>query len=262
MKQDNRITGEKNQLSTLINLHRFGWLTSRMLASLVWPNANTSLTLARRSLKELLNKKMIIKRALPAGGDCYTLSTSGARFLQVNSSINAKSGAKLKLGNPVHRACCNWFLIENINAGLTVWTEHEIQQRLAPIHSLNGKVPDALISTEHGLVWVEVENTWKNKEERQKIVRLCKTLLPREHSTPLTEISEGLYLFRIIIVSNTSSALKAIVRTFIESYEANELSEVQAADVDLHYLALNQSLIRLHVAQGNLWHDAINKNGF
>lgn len=173
MAQDKKLKGEQNKLSSLKFLHRFGWLTAPMLAALVWPNASQGLAMARRTLVGMLDAKLVLKRNLPEGLECFTLSASGARMLTEQTGIKASSGASLLLGNALHRACGNWYLIEKINLSLTVWTEHEIQSGHAPVHRVGGKVADGLVATEYGLLWVEVENAWKNRRERSKVVRQC-----------------------------------------------------------------------------------------
>lgn len=56
MELDNRIVGEQNTLTLLTYLHRFGWLTSRMLTALVWPNDKQSTAMSRRATKALVEK--------------------------------------------------------------------------------------------------------------------------------------------------------------------------------------------------------------
>ena len=153
----------------------------------------------------------------------------------------------------MHRACGNWFLIQRIMQGEKIWTEHEIQQGLAPVHSVLGKIPDALIESEHGLTWVEVDNSWKNVAERKKVLTLCQAVIPHHYSIPMFELSPEHFLFRVAIVSNTASALRSMVGTFVKAFEMGELNELQASAVELHLHVLNPSLIPTQVAQGNLW---------
>lgn len=181
-------------------------------------------------------------------------------MLTEQTGIKASSGASLLLGNEVHRACGTWYLIEKINLGLTVWTEHEIQSGHAPIHRVNGKVPDGLVATEYGWLWVEVENAWKNRAQRAKVVHFCTDYLPPSSLHEMQELAPAHYLFRVVIVGTTPESLRAIARSYIDAYEAQELSESQAADVELVYQPLTP---RLTPAQppvtGSLWHDVLNR---
>lgn len=238
---DKRLVGEQNTLATLTYLNRFGWLTSRMTAALVWPAAAQAQAMARRTLKTLTDQKSVIKRALPEGGDCYVLSAAGARWLSEQADITAKSGSALKLGNPVHRACSNWYLISRLLAGDVVWTEYEIQSGRAPLVSVAGKTPDGLVETPFGLVWVEVENTWKNRSERAKVVGFCRRcLLP---GSQMAELAPNVHLFRVAIVSATGEALRSMTQSLADAHASGDLSDTQAGDIELAHLPLDKSLV-------------------
>lgn len=260
MAQDKKLKGEQNKLAILKFLARFGWLTAPMVSALVWPTSAQGQAMARRTLSGMLDAKLVLKRSLGEGLDCFTLSAAGARMLTEQTGIKACSGASLLLGNTLHRACGNWYLIEKINLGLTVWTEHEIQSGHAPIHRVNGKVPDGLVATEYGLLWVEVENAWKNRSEREKVVRFCTAHLPLNSLQHMQELAPEHYLFRVVIVGATPESLRAIARSYIDAYEAQELSESQATDIELVYQPLTPRLTSAQApVTGSLWHDVLNR---
>lgn len=252
---DKRLIGERNTLAILGFVHRFGWLTSRMLSALVWPTASQAPAMARRTVKALVDDGMLLRRPLPDGGDCYTLSAAGARFLNDAAGTLASSGASLPLGNPVHRACSNWYLIHHLNDGTAVWTEHEIQTGSAPFTTIDGKVPDGLLELDEGLVWVEVENAWKNRKERQKVVTFCERhLLP---NSQLCELAPNRYLFRIAIVGTSTDALRAMVRSFEDAHATGLLRDGQAGDIDLVLLPVDKSLVAGELVTVNLYWDAL-----
>lgn len=255
MAIDKRIIGERNTLAILTNLNRFGWLTSRMISVLVWPTAKQAPAMARRAVKTLADEKLILRRPLPDGGDCYTLSAAGARMLSEATGLTARSGASLPLGNTVHRACANWYVIGHILDGTTVWTEHEIQTGVAPVVSVDAKVPDALLETPFGLIWVEVENAWKNRSERSKVVRFSSRYLPV--SNRLAELAPDVYLVRVAIVGTNVDALRAMCRTFNEAFLQGDISESQAADVELVLLPVDKSLVGGVPVAGSLWYDGL-----
>jgi hypothetical protein len=255
MTTDNRTIGERNTHSILFYLHRFGWLTSRMISALVWPSAKQAPSMARRAVKALADDKLILRRPLPDGGDCYTLSAAGARVLNETTGLAATSGASLPLGNTLHRACSNWYVIGHINDGTTVWTEHEIQTGHAPVVSVDGKVPDALLDTPFGFVWVEVENAWKNRKERAKVVRFSSRHLPAGNR--LAELAPDLYLVRVAIVGTNADALRAMCRSFSEAFLLGDISESQAADVELVLLPVDKSLVAAEPVSGSLWYDGL-----
>ena len=255
MTIDKRIIGERNTVAILTFLYRFGWLTSRMLSALVWPTARQAPAMARRAVRSLVDDKLILRRSLPEGGECYVLSASGARFLNDATGISATGGASLPLGNPTHRACANWHLIGHINEGSKVWTEHEIQTGRAPVVSVDGKIPDGLVELPEGMLWVEVENAWKNRKERAKVVDFCRRqLLP---GFQLAELAPVHFLRRVVIVGTTGEALRAMVRSFEDAHETARLSESQAADIELVLLPVDKNLVAGQPVTGSLWWDGL-----
>ncbi|MAF02054.1 hypothetical protein [Herbaspirillum sp.] len=255
MTIDKRIIGEQNKLAVLTNLHRFGWLTSRMLAELIWPTASQATILARRTVKAMIEDKLILRRTLPSGGDCFTLSAAGARRLLNDAGIEAVSGKSLPLGNPLHRACANWYAIQQMSAGHAVWTEHEVQCGRAPLVSIDGKTPDVLLETEYGLVWVEVENAWKNRAERTKILNFSiHNLAPYERQKELVPNS---YLFRLTIVGTNSDSLRAMWRTFKDAFIREQISEAQVSNIDFVLLPVDKGLRQGETKDGNLLYDGL-----
>ena len=255
MTIDKRIIGERNTVAILTFLYRFGWLTSRMLSALVWPTARQAPAMARRAVRSLVDDKLILRRSLPEGGECYVLSASGARFLNDATGISATGGASLPLGNALHRACANWYLINHLSAGDVVWTEHEIQTGRAPVVSVDGKIPDGLVELPEGMLWVEVENAWKNRKERAKVVDFCRRqLLP---GFQLAELAPGHFLRRVVIVGTTGEALRAMVRSFEDAHETARLSESQAADIELVLLPVDKNLVAGQPVTGSLWWDGL-----
>jgi len=209
---------EENELNILEHLHRFGWLTTRMVSALVWPNASQGESMARRTLKRLADSKLILRRPLSSGKmEVYTLSTSGAKQLRDVLGISAISGNKLPLANPIHRACANWYLIRKLSQGFTVRTEYEIQTGRAPWGIHNGKTADGLVETELGVTWVEVENSWKNRARRETIIRFVEQGLGDPENR--IGLNGGKVLFRVAVVATNEDALRSITQTFKESLD-------------------------------------------
>ena len=80
--QDGRVTAQQNELDILTYINRFGWLRSRDLAALIWPEAKTSdsaMAMAQRTLKRLKDGGQILHRIAPDGATVYALSEAGAR---------------------------------------------------------------------------------------------------------------------------------------------------------------------------------------
>lgn len=240
MPLDKRLIGEQNARLILTALHRFGWLTTRMIAALVWSDASQSIAMARRTLNRLIDDRRVLKRPLPDGGDCYVLSAAGARWLHEEQGLAAKPGSTLKLGNALHRACSNWYLIHRHLAGDDIWTEYEIQTGRAPVFSVGGKTPDGLVMTPLGLIWVEVENAWKNLNERARVVNFCQhCLLAGEQ---MAELAPDFYLFRVAVVSTNPEARGAMLRSFADAAAAGDLSSGQIEHIEIALLPVDKSL--------------------
>ena len=257
---DKRLTGERQAAEVLSWLHRFGWLTSRMIAALVWPTASQSWPLARRLLKKLLDDKLVLVRALPQGGDLYLLSVKGARLLTDTTGIAAKSGQSLPTGDAIHRACGTWYLIAQVQAGLDIWTEHEIASGRAPLQTLNGKQADGLVLHEGGQVtWLEVENAWKNRARRQAVVDLATRHLGRDRLSQVASDAQDelLYLARLVVVSTGIDALRSMASSFQEAHRLRIASESCLAQVDVSILPVSPSLVPGERTDGNLWWDVM-----
>ena len=124
--QDGRVTAQQNELDILTYINRFGWLRSRDLAALIWPEAKTSdsaMAMAQRTLKRLKDGGQILHRIAPDGATVYALSEAGARRIGNERGVDARSGKDLvrELGNYTHRCHANTFAIHRINAGQRVW---------------------------------------------------------------------------------------------------------------------------------------------
>lgn len=257
---DNRLTGERNVLDVLRWCSRFGWLSSRMLAALVWPTASQSWSMARRTLKKMLTDKLVIVRALPQGGDVYLLSVKGARLLQDATGVQAKGGQSLATGNTIHRACGNWHLISQVQAGLEIWTEHEIASGLAPVHTVNGKMFDGMVVFPDGLVSAcEVENAWKNRSRRQAVLEIATRHLGRDKLTRVGVDATGqeLHLARLSLVCTSVDALRSMAASFKEAHRMLTANEMCLASVDVSVLPVSPSLVPGEPVTGNLWWDVM-----
>lgn len=253
--QDKRVIGERNRTDTLSWLARFGWLTGRMLAELVWPDAAQGQAMARRMLKALADDKLVITRPLPKGGAAYLLSAKGARLLTEQTGHVAESGNSLALGNPVHRACSNWYLIRAVQQGLGIVTEHEIASERGPCRVLKGKTADGLVIHEDGgCTWLECENSAKSRPERHKTVALVQDCLGGEH---LNEIAPSLWLARLAVVATNEAELRWMAASFQDAHRRGLLRDSQVAEVDACLLPVSESLVPGDPVAGNMWWDIL-----
>jgi hypothetical protein len=248
---DKRIVGERNRKDALFWLFRFGWLSSRMLSALVWADAAQAQAMARRTLKALGDEKLVITRPLPKGGSAYLLSAKGARLLSEQTGLAAESGNSLALGNPIHRACSNWYLIRAIHQKLVVVTEHEIATGRGPCRVLRGKQADGLVIAEGGAcTWLECEHSAKSRPERHKTVALVQDCLGGERQV---EIAPGIWLARLAVVATNEQALRWMAASFLEAHRNGLLRDSQVADVDACLLPVSESLVPGDAVDGNLW---------
>ena len=252
---DKRIVQERNRTATLHWLARYGWLTSRMLAALVWPDAAQSLSMARRTLKTLTAEKLVISRPLTKGGSAYLLAARGARLLNEQEGVEAQSGNALAIGNPIHRAASNWYLIRAVQQGLSIVTEHEIATERGPCRVLMGKTADGLVIADGGaVVWLECEHSQKSRAERHKVTALVRDCLAGGRQV---EVGPGLHLARVAIVATNEQALRWMAASFRDAHRSGVLTESQVANVDACLLPVSESLVPGDALDRNLYWDIL-----
>lgn len=243
--------GKEQSFQILFYINKFGWLTLEMISELVFLNRNQSLSLSRRKIKKLLEDNLIIIKK-SEGISFYLLSAKGAKILK-KEEPDAKSGQNIKILNIHHRACSNWLLIDKINQGFKVYTEHEIQSNLAPIYDFEGKIPDGLYETEEGLVWVEVENSWKNNERKYKLVDFVKFAL--ETNTNFKRKINNSYIFRVEISSTNIDALNSLSKIFEQYFNEEYIKESTFSDLYLSLYLLKDNLSPEHKKSINYYYD-------
>jgi hypothetical protein len=251
MPLDKRVVGERNRTDVLSWLGRFGWLTSRMVAALVWPDAAQAQVMARRTIKALADEKLIIARPLPNGASAYLLSAKGARLLNEQTGVAAESGNALALGNPVHRACSNWFLIRAVQQGYSIVTEHEIASERGPCRVIKGKQADGLVIADGGAcIWLECEHSAKSRPERHKTVALVQECFDSDQQV---EIAPGFWLARLVVVATNEQALRSMAASFMDAHRNGQVRDSQVAEVDVCLLPISKSLVPGDAVDGNLW---------
>ena len=138
-------TAQRNELNVLIYIHRFGWLKTRQIASLVWSASadGGGYSMAQRTLRRLKKARRVVAKIAPDGATVYALGRGGARYLKEREDLDAKttSDGMRTLANYIHRSRANDLAIQAILSGRTAWTEFEVQTGKAPVRVLRGKVP-------------------------------------------------------------------------------------------------------------------------
>jgi hypothetical protein len=191
-KPDGMEVAERNEQTVLHWLARFGWLTSRQVARLVWPHASQAHRMAQRTLARLTARGDVLRRELPNGhGIAYVIGERGVRRLDGTDAENTpfRGGRAQKFHAPIHRAICNDYALDFLAYASTrtsalehaVYTEMEIQRGLAPAPELlyEGRlhVPDLLLQEGDLYTWVETEHTPKKKRRLDDLVAFADHML-------------------------------------------------------------------------------------
>ena len=193
--RNGRIIATENEIRVLRGLHRFGWLRTRDIATLVWqrwqprpirqpdlkPAVATAsgLRMAQRTLRRLVDARQVLRGQAPDGSWIYALSQAGVRRLQ-HCGITASSGKDLirsfSTAQFRHRSIANEIAISGILAGCRVSTEREIAQDkwLGAAEGIAGKKPDVLLRADNQIFWCEVERSRKNAKDYAKLLKWLK----------------------------------------------------------------------------------------
>ena len=174
--------------AALVALARYGYLRASDLALLVYFNKLSGLRLAQRLLAKLHSEQLLLRREGRAGEEHhYALSERGALEATRLTGIHYSSGKDLLRSISAHRDGANRICALAQAAGYDVMTDREICRD--PNRVFLDKVPDALI-IEHGtdycgmprtgVVWVEVENSYRSMSDLDKLARFILKVFERE----------------------------------------------------------------------------------
>lgn len=235
--KDGRQIARENETRCLRALHRFGWLRTRDLAALCWrrwatkpsgppglgPTSPTAsaVRMAQRTLRRLLDARLVIMGQGPDGSVIYALSEGGARVLK-NVGITAISGKDLVRGYSSayyrHRCIANQIAIAGIVQGFRASSEREIAQGLwlGGEAGIAGKRPDVLLRSGNQVWWIEVERSRKNaKDYKALLAWLGKVLLDSTRSDGSRLLGPGQVWRRVIFIC--TPAFEAKLRKDLES---------------------------------------------
>lgn len=179
---------ETARRATLVALARYGYLRASDLALLVYFDRLSGVRLAQRLLAKLHGEQWILRREGRAGQEHhYALSERGALEASRLTGIHYSSGKDLLRSISAHRDGANRICALAQAAGYEVMTDREIC--LDPDRVFFDKVPDALI-IEHendyygmprtGVVWVEVEQSYRSTGDLDRLARFILRIFERE----------------------------------------------------------------------------------
>lgn len=239
----------ENELNTCKYIARFGGLTSRQLAKLVWPGASQGMRMAQRTCKRLMMDKRIISRDLPNGGIVYVLAERGARWLKQYgmTDLNSRGQRDLKFDKPVHRMISNNYLIGHYLDDNQIWTEHEIQTAQAPVPDIkiggHKKIPDGLMMIDGGLFWIEVENAPKPKKRLNELMDLAEYLFLQNSGSYYRFNHKGndYYINAIQFLIPNEASMRATYKAIYERFAHSSLG-------------IELQLILVKITSGYLWY--------
>jgi hypothetical protein len=225
----NKVSGReialKNELSVLKVLHRFGWLRSKDIATLVWQawdkrysnkepvfikpvHTSSGLRMAQITLKRLIVNGLVLSSKAPDSATLYALSQKGVNRLN-DVGIESASGKDLlrvfSIEQYRHRVISNEIAIVANLQGFKVFNERQIAQNkwLFNQEGFNSKKPDCLIYNQKSAWWIEVEKSRKNQRDYQVLLNWLNDVYKqhqRAYEKPILKAS--LYLEKIVFICN------------------------------------------------------------
>lgn len=168
--------GYRNDIDGLTWIYRFGWLRSKELGQLLWPNNGSSQKYAEAIVRKWLKHQLVLTRKLPLrAGSGIVLSHRGAEFLRLHGvpATSGKDWGETKHG--IWKAPLAW-QHDLFSMGVLA-AFHELGYAIIPERELRRKheckkIPDGLVISPDGkqVLWVEVENVRKDGACKQHLV--------------------------------------------------------------------------------------------
>lgn len=248
-RPDGNSIAQENRGAVLRWINRFGGLTSRQAARLVWQDTPSGRQMAQRTLRCLLDHHLILSRRLANGGIVYVLSERGAWALRELGAENVSSRGHrdLRFDKPMHRFLANDYVIDQHLAGRRVWTEFEVQRRLAPVPQITAgkefKIPDAVIEMPQGLTWVEVENAYKGPERIRQLIRVAKQLFAKPRANASNAPDNSSRYTEMLFISPDILRLIAVLRQIDDAWDREEVDQDIAARLWLVEVSMSPGFI-------------------
>lgn len=213
--ESGRAIAVKNELSVLYYVGLFGHLRRAELGAMVWPESSdeSRKKMLKRTLDRMFEKKLLLEKPNALGSQSLVLSTKGAKLLSDNG-MPARTGSAIQgVQGPTfwHRTLGTAYLAEQLRRvpGAEVYGEYALGRGYGPMTNGNfkaqyGKIPDGLVlvpGPERGLRddliavdWIEVESSYKPKEERRRVLDIG------DHLGTLLPDCDNLVIDRLVIV--------------------------------------------------------------
>ncbi len=247
-------TANRNELTILRLVHKYGHLRRQDIARAVWPTSSipSSLVMAQRTLDRLVDKKHLSKAVNTLGGISYLLTATGANRLELKGEHAVKSGRGISsvFGSQFfHRTLGTRYLIEKEIAGFEAYGEYAIYRGLLGVDrdlfvKKFGKIPDGLLLSKGSargfdadittVDWVEVESFYKPPHELRKILTVS------ESRGTWINPEKRLMLDRLVFVHSTvhshEESLLRTITTYLAEHKVtnpNVLSNIVIAKCEV-----------------------------
>lgn len=193
-----RNQGVVYRAQTLLLLAAVGYASTRQIARNVWGRCDASArAMASRTLRWLSTQRFIVSRREGSGIQManqellFALTEAGANEVRKlgDSLVAGKVHARDYLRHAhAHRTACNSVYVAWPNP--SVFSELEVRAGEAPIPVFRystegeefGKIPDLVAAGDHGLEWIEVENSWRSEQDLTKVVNCMRVMFSKESS--------------------------------------------------------------------------------
>jgi len=187
--------GRDYRAKTMMFLARAGYATTRQVARAVMGACDVSgRKMAGRTIRRLRQLGLLVEKRdgdSIAGEQLVALNRSGVRALAETAPLpDGRPHARDWLRHShKHRTACN-SVFASMLRGLDHdpgWTELEIRAGVAPAHlsayqfrdddgNLQQKIPDLLLHSTTGLIWCEIENSWRGAKDFRKLVAFLRNM--------------------------------------------------------------------------------------
>lgn len=198
-----RHLGRHYRISTLDLLGRLGYGTTRQIAKGVWGQVTESTRrMANRTITRLVERGYLLEKRDDVNMErLVAVTKAGANVLEYALPKGRPSAKDWLRHAHDHRTAANSVFVAVANAqpgGIDGgWTELEIRAGEAPDHlasyafRMEGqqhlKIPDGILQTEHGFVWIEVENAYRGARDFAKCVAWLRAMF-WETNPPVAEV--------------------------------------------------------------------------
>jgi|JI8StandDraft_2_1071088.scaffolds.fasta_scaffold01357_5 hypothetical protein len=182
-------TGAEHRKHALVLARDIGFVDTRIVSQMLWPDDSNARKYAERLLSRLSKEQVLLRRPLDRKSGIFVLTKAGA--FEVGSRPQTQWGRHLKgeLGDRwlppttfVHDRRAAWFGCWMARFGWRPVFERQYRDGAS-----DQNVPDCLLVDPAGeAVWVEVENSQKNSADREEQIEgaIRRFHKPRKMDTP------------------------------------------------------------------------------